>query len=80
MEKYSIKACKRNTFTLLILVPWYSKNLMGIQNNLSMLREGLKKQMEFSRFSGWVSLKKSIFQILKQSYDLKMPKYYLTSN
>ena len=63
MEKYSIKACKRNTFTLLILVPWYSKNLMGIQNNLSMLREGLKKQLEFSRFSGLVSLKKSIFQI-----------------
>ena len=51
MEKYSIKACKRNTFTLLILVPWYSKNLMGIQNNLSMLREGLKKTGIFQLWS-----------------------------
>ena len=65
-EKYLIKACKRNTFTLLILVPWYSKNLMGIQNNLSMLREGFKKNLEFSRFSGWVGLKKSIFRFRKK--------------
>ena len=36
-EKYSIKAWKRNTFTLLILVPWYNKNLKCIQNNPSML-------------------------------------------
>ena len=38
------------------------------------------KNLNISRFSGLVGLKKSIFQILKQLYDLKMPKYYLTSN
>jgi len=39
----------------------------------------VKKNLEFSRFSGWVGLKKSIFQIKKKknmvSKCIKMPKY-----
>ena len=42
---------------------------------MATLREGFKKKLEFSRFSGWVGLKKSIFQILKnKKYALKMHK------
>ena len=42
---------------------------------MATLREGFKKKnnLEFSRFSGWVGLKKSIFQI-KKKYGLKMHK------
>ena len=48
-----------------------------------LIREGVKnkkkKILEFSRFSGWVGLKKSIFQIKKKknmvSKCIKMPKY-----
>ena len=39
-------------------------NLTTFLNEIQ-IREGLKKKknLEFSRFSGWVGLKKSIFQI-----------------
>ena len=40
-----------------------------------------KKNLEFSRFSGWVGLKNSIFQIKKMlSKCIKMPKYSFKIN
>ena len=57
---------------------WKFSCFMQLYCNIFSLREGVKnkikkKNLEFSRFSGWVGLKKSIFQI-KKKYALKMHK------